>query len=756
MNILLPATRYGIIPAKPQPSGPFDPMTLSPAGWWDSDPATYFDATSGGSLVTAENAMVKRWEDKSGNGWHATDSTGVRLHRKAYNGRPALFFNNSYLQVAGFQINLAEYTAVTVHRQLSQVDYAGVMVIGASGGGDDAGSGTKARFGANTPGFPAGGGYGVVCSANPQQHFDGAWRDFYCMITTCSNTEGKTRVYNEGNEMLGRTNPNSYSRSSVLSDAGLLFGALYIGGVIQSSYRLFGHIVEIMLIPRVITADERADLVAYHAAKYRPTPQLLDLSGYTSAFVTHRGDGVPLNVYSDTGGTVPAKVGERVYSWRSSAPDALLVTAVASQAPRLRYFDGAPVVDFQGDGQNNSSAATGEARLENSSTAWTLTEVAAAWNCQWWYSETEWTVWDAGSNVDDCEVYSGAAYLGRFRSTRADSMFSGEGSSLSPDAFTQRTNLLISNASTYAAHRWPAIARGTAAAGFTNATTKITIGTNNGNTNSGRAFSGHMTALILEPDTSKAQSLVRKTRQLVGRIPASVAALKPAFWFDADAAGSMLDGSGNPVTTDGASVSRMVDLSGNNLHLFSQRTAPVLKTALYNGRNAIRFGSSRMSESSPTLELNQDLFTVAMVHRETSSVNNCGLITMPRFAGGGNDYDDGLAMNGEVSGYSFGMCAGGQNRILPGTKVPANLLVSVSRVNHYEMDLISSQNVLYTTKSRSGYVAKGLNLGERYVGGNWTNAYFFTGDFAEILIFEGCLSNSEMAWVYDYLFSKWR
>jgi hypothetical protein len=59
------------------------PVTSGLQLWLDaSDASTLFDATSGGSLVAADGA-VARWEDKSGNGRHATQSTsGDRPLRK--------------------------------------------------------------------------------------------------------------------------------------------------------------------------------------------------------------------------------------------------------------------------------------------------------------------------------------------------------------------------------------------------------------------------------------------------------------------------------------------------------------------------------------------------------------------------------------------------------------------------------------------------------------------------------------------------
>ena len=61
-----------------------DPVGVSGClSWHDaSDSSTLYDATSGGSLVAADGS-VARWEDKSGNGWHAINSTsGQRPLRK--------------------------------------------------------------------------------------------------------------------------------------------------------------------------------------------------------------------------------------------------------------------------------------------------------------------------------------------------------------------------------------------------------------------------------------------------------------------------------------------------------------------------------------------------------------------------------------------------------------------------------------------------------------------------------------------------
>jgi hypothetical protein len=75
--------------------------------WLDaSDAGTLFNATAGGSLVAADGA-VARWEDKSGNGRHASQSTaGNRPVRKTaiQGGLDVLRFDgtNDYISTASF------------------------------------------------------------------------------------------------------------------------------------------------------------------------------------------------------------------------------------------------------------------------------------------------------------------------------------------------------------------------------------------------------------------------------------------------------------------------------------------------------------------------------------------------------------------------------------------------------------------------------------------------------------------------------
>lgn len=81
------------------PSVGFNPASISGlAGWWDaSDASTLYDDTSAGALV-GSGGLVARWEDKSGNGRHATQSTSAKRPVRSVaqvNGLDALTFDGT-------------------------------------------------------------------------------------------------------------------------------------------------------------------------------------------------------------------------------------------------------------------------------------------------------------------------------------------------------------------------------------------------------------------------------------------------------------------------------------------------------------------------------------------------------------------------------------------------------------------------------------------------------------------------------------
>lgn len=103
------------------PRTQFSPLNLPGLVLWldASDLNSMYDATTGGSLVASGNG-VARWQDKSGNGRHATQGTANNrptLNTNKQNGLPALTFDgsNDSLATASFAMS-QPLTIFVMHR----------------------------------------------------------------------------------------------------------------------------------------------------------------------------------------------------------------------------------------------------------------------------------------------------------------------------------------------------------------------------------------------------------------------------------------------------------------------------------------------------------------------------------------------------------------------------------------------------------------------------------------------------------------
>lgn len=102
---------------RPKVSNTFNPSQLTGLSLWldAAYGASLFDATSGGSLVTADSSAVARWEDRSGNGRHFTQSTAnnrplLRTGTNGKNSLPILEFDGSNDSLFG---DTTQYTKST-------------------------------------------------------------------------------------------------------------------------------------------------------------------------------------------------------------------------------------------------------------------------------------------------------------------------------------------------------------------------------------------------------------------------------------------------------------------------------------------------------------------------------------------------------------------------------------------------------------------------------------------------------------------
>lgn len=123
------------------PRTQFSPLNLPGLVLWldASDRNSMYDATTGGSLVTAGNT-VARWQDKSGNARHVTQGAANNrptLNTNKQNGLPSLTFDgsNDSMATASFAHSVA-LTCFVLNRATttSQIAYSRIVEHGSNNG----------------------------------------------------------------------------------------------------------------------------------------------------------------------------------------------------------------------------------------------------------------------------------------------------------------------------------------------------------------------------------------------------------------------------------------------------------------------------------------------------------------------------------------------------------------------------------------------------------------------------------------------
>jgi len=219
--------------------------------------------------------------------------------------------------------------------------------------------------------------------------------------------------------------------------------------------------------------------------------------------------------------------------------------------------------------------------------------------------------------------------------------------------------------------------------------------------------------------------------------PASIPGL--ALWLDGTTGLFDATSGGNPVTTDGSSVARWEDRSGNARHA-TQATAnqrPVLKTSIKNGRNIVRFNSTNGLNIPSIVSTDQTPVWIFCVNYFSSAIPYYNFMNLNQFAyfyldptakvGIGRQYaTDEVQVNYSINTWSvlggFSERSGGNTN----TKI---------RINQTETSK--------TTTTTGGSV---YNL----VGG-----FFWIGDAAEILVYNSSLSTEAILLIEKYLNNKW-
>jgi hypothetical protein len=228
-------------------AGAFSPASLANlAMWLDASVSTsLYDSTSGGSLVSG-GGTVQRWQDRSGNGNHATGLTGPTRSLAAVNGLDALSFSSSLLRNTSLNVSGSSQSLFMVVKFAS----GSFQIAG--------GFGTASSFGALL----------IESNRSAGTHsatFGGSGSENQAAGGSSSNATksfGAVLGGGTGSLIINGTTAATVSRDSVSSGSGLTLGSYY------DIVPLSGLLCEVVYLPRTVTAGEISNLQTYFAAKW--------------------------------------------------------------------------------------------------------------------------------------------------------------------------------------------------------------------------------------------------------------------------------------------------------------------------------------------------------------------------------------------------------------------------------------------------------------------------------------------------------
>lgn len=216
--------------------------------WYDAaDSATLFNATSGGSAVAADGA-VARWEDKSGNGYHFTSSSGPTRKTAIHSGKDTVRFADKYM--TGFTPSsvFSGATAATVFAVMRVDTASGVLFDKIGSAGDNwtpfVGNGKVYDDFASTVRRDT--GWVMPLSTLHIISFESSSSDWRLLVNG-------TQQYAAG------SNTVAFGSSAVLLGRN---GGEYGGNAVSQD------ICEIILYSSVLSAGDRASVVNYLKAKW--------------------------------------------------------------------------------------------------------------------------------------------------------------------------------------------------------------------------------------------------------------------------------------------------------------------------------------------------------------------------------------------------------------------------------------------------------------------------------------------------------
>jgi hypothetical protein len=242
-------------------SGAFDPLSLSPALWLDASDASTLYSDTAGTTLAGSNVAVARWNDKSGNARHATQSiSGNRPLRKTstLNSRDVLRFDGVDDGLFGALVHMSELSLFVVFKptltSLSTSAFARVFTGRAIGQTNDF---TSSVFIPIVRTSTTGSSFGV---------FNGT---FHAAINSTSETTEVRSVVHTGSNVTHRRNGTGDS-SSTQSLPTSIFAEYGVGCLIGTTTngKLLGDIAEIIVYPTALSTANRQAVESYLGAKW--------------------------------------------------------------------------------------------------------------------------------------------------------------------------------------------------------------------------------------------------------------------------------------------------------------------------------------------------------------------------------------------------------------------------------------------------------------------------------------------------------
>lgn len=237
--------------------------------------------------------------------------------------------------------------------------------------------------------------------------------------------------------------------------------------------------------------------------------------------------------------------------------------------------------------------------------------------------------------------------------------------------------------------------------------------------------------------------------------PSNIAGL--SLWLDATTGLFDATSGGNPVTTDGSSVARWEDQSGNSRHI-TQTTPgsrPILKTAIQNGKNIIRFDGTDDILRRGSFVHAQGAATIFVVVSANSGASDRLIVEggtttnvplyMPIISATATLFEVLYRLNNgtvPLANVSFGTAFNGTGfKLVCALDSGTNFAGFINKV----------------TTNNQNYSRGAVTLDTFSIGG-WatiTERDFFPGDVAEVIIYNTALGTTDRQSVENYLYAKW-